>query len=169
MRILFINDNLPYPPIAGDKIRVYNLIRRVARHHEVSLAALVGTYEDVEAVEHLREFCFRVETGIKRPRHRLKHLPGLLRYLVAGIPLEFSVQYSKKLATKIRELTSQVDFDIVQFEHSHMALTCPVFSQVSDTNGFFPYIMSFFSSSDRSLESVLRLRPDCVPGYIVGK
>jgi glycosyltransferase involved in cell wall biosynthesis len=121
MRILFINDNLPYPPIAGDKIHVYNLIRRIARHHEVSLAALVGTYEDVEAVEHLREFCFRVETGIKRPRHRLKHLPGLLRYLVAGIPLEFSVQYSKKLATKIRELTSQVDFDIVQFEHSHMA------------------------------------------------
>jgi len=121
MRILFINDSLPYPPIAGDKIRVYNLIRRVARHHEVSLAALVGTNENAEAVEHMREFCFRVETGIKRPRHRLKHLPGLLRYLMAGIPLEFSVRYSKKLATKIRELTSQVDFDIVQVEHSHMA------------------------------------------------
>jgi sugar transferase (PEP-CTERM/EpsH1 system associated) len=121
MRILFINDSLPCPPIAGDKIRVYNLIRRIARHHEVSLAALVGPDQDVEAVEHMREFCFRVETGVKRPRQRMKHLPGLLRYLVAGIPLEFSVQYSRELAAKIRELTSQVDFDIVHVEQSHIA------------------------------------------------
>lgn len=121
MHILFINNNLPYPPIAGDKIRVYNLIRRIARHHEVSLAAPVSTSDDIKAVEHMREFCFRVETGIKSPRHRLKHLPGLLRYLIAGKPLEFLVQYSRELATKIQEIASNMEFDIVHVEQSCMA------------------------------------------------
>ncbi len=121
MRILYVTDCLPYPLISGDRIRVYNLIRRVARYHEVSLAAPAGIAVDIEAVEHLHEFCSRVETGIKRPRHRLKHLPGILRYLIAGMPLEFSVQYSRELAAKLRDLTSQVDFDIVHVEESRMA------------------------------------------------
>jgi sugar transferase (PEP-CTERM/EpsH1 system associated) len=121
MRILFINDNLPYPPISGDQIRVYNLIRRIARHHEVVLAAVVGPDENDKAAEHMREFCFRVETGIKRPRHQVTYLPGFLRSLIAGIPLEFSVQYSRELATKIRDIASKMEFDIVHVEQSLMA------------------------------------------------
>ncbi len=122
MRILFINDSLPYPPIAGDKIRVYNMVRRLAEHHEVWLAILVDPDQDVKAVEHMREFCFWVEIGVKHPCHKLKHLPGLMRYLAAGKPLELSVEYSKELATRIRELTSEVDFDIVHIETSRMAV-----------------------------------------------
>ena len=54
--------------------------------------------------------------------HPLVHLPGLPRYALAGRPLELRFEYSKELADRIRHLVSTVGFDVVQIEHSFMAL-----------------------------------------------
>jgi hypothetical protein len=121
MRILIVTDYLPYPLIAGDRLRVYNLLRRISKKHEVSLAAALTTPEESESVKHLQNFCDAVETSYVRRRHRLNHLPGLVRYALAGKPLELKFVYSKELANKITTLFSKRDFDIVQIEHSRMA------------------------------------------------
>jgi glycosyltransferase involved in cell wall biosynthesis len=52
----------------------------------------------------------------------MEHLPGLVRYALAGLPLELRFYYSSELVQKLRCLASTVGFDIVQIEHSHMAL-----------------------------------------------
>ena len=62
MQILMIADYLPYPLIGGDRIRIYNLLRRVASRHEVSLLSFLEKPEDVEGVPHLKQLCARVET-----------------------------------------------------------------------------------------------------------
>lgn len=122
MRILVITDTLPYPPISGGAVRIYNLLRRIARQHEVWLATLQYTSDEAEAVAHMQQFCHQVETVNRRRRHPLAHLPGLLRYALAGKPLELKFEHSEELAHKIRHLASMVNFDVVQIEHSHMAL-----------------------------------------------
>lgn len=53
MRILIISDYVPYPLIGGDRIRIYNLLRRVASRDEVSLASFLETPDDAEGVPHL--------------------------------------------------------------------------------------------------------------------
>jgi glycosyltransferase involved in cell wall biosynthesis len=122
MRILVIADYLPYPLIGGDRIRIYNLMRRIAGRHEVALTATLEKPEDAEGVPHLRQFCSRVEVAGFQQRGRLAKIPGLLRYALEGKPPELSLLYSNELVRKIRMLAAAMDFDIVQIEHSHMAL-----------------------------------------------
>lgn len=122
MRILIIADRIPYPIVSGDRVRTYNLFRRIARQHQVWLAGLVDTTDGAEGVSHMQEFCYRVEAANLRRRHPLAHLPGLLRYALAGKPLELKFQHSEELVHQIRHLVSTVDFDVVQIETSHMAL-----------------------------------------------
>jgi sugar transferase (PEP-CTERM/EpsH1 system associated) len=122
MRILIITNMIPYPPVSGAQVRIYNLLRRIAERHQVWLATHLHTPDEAEGVSHLQEFCHHVATGILRRRHPIAHLPGLLRYAVAGKPLELKFKHSEELACKIRHLFSEVDFDIVQIEESCMAL-----------------------------------------------
>ena len=122
MRILFITDYLPYPPISGDLIRVYNLVRRIAKQHEVSLVAVLWSPGDAESLSHLRGFCHRVETGSLRWQHPLAYLPDLVRYAMAGKPFELRFLYSKELANTIKEMASSEDFDVAHIEQSRMAL-----------------------------------------------
>lgn len=122
MRILMIADYLPYPLVGGDRIRIYNLLRRVARHHEVSLAAFSGTLQDVEGVPHLQQLCAKVATVSLQRHSKLARIPGLLLYGLQGKPPELKFLYSEALVRKIRQLISIMDFDIVQIEHSRMGL-----------------------------------------------
>jgi sugar transferase (PEP-CTERM/EpsH1 system associated) len=122
MRILIITDYLPYPLFSGDVIRVYNLVRRIARQHQVWLAAPLHAPDEADGLSHLREFCCGVETINLRRRPRLMRLPRLLRYTLAGKPFQLEFLYCRELVNKIRQLVSTVDFDIVQIEQSRMAL-----------------------------------------------
>lgn len=116
MRVLMIVDYLPYPPISGGRIRVYNLLRQVARFHAVSLAGFLEKPEDAEGLPHLRELCERVETASFRQRSRLAKVPGLLRFALEGKPPELNLLYSEELVEKINQLVSSLDFDLIQIE-----------------------------------------------------
>ena len=122
MRILWIADYLPYPLISGDRIRIFNLLKRVAKQHEVYLAAMLEKPEDIEGVECLSQFCARVETANFQQHSRLEKLPGLIGYALAGKPPELRLLYSEELVEKIKNLATVIDFDIVQIEHARMGL-----------------------------------------------
>jgi polysaccharide biosynthesis protein PslH len=139
MRILVIADYLPYPLVGGDRIRIYNLLRRVASRHEVSLAAFLEKPEDAEGIHHLQEFCTRVETASFQRRSRLAKIPGLLHYAITGKPPELKLLHSEELVSKIRQLVSTMDFDIVQIEHSRMGL----YLETLPSNSRFKSILMF--------------------------
>ena len=122
MRILVIADYLPYPHISGDRIRIFNLLKRAASRHEIYLAAMLEKPEDIEGVSTLSQFCARVETANFEQRSRLEKLPGLLGYALSGKPPELKLLYSSELVEKIKQLTAKIEFDIVQIEHARMGL-----------------------------------------------
>ena len=60
MKILFLSSWFPYPPINGAKIRIYNLIRQLAKNHQVSLISQVRTLDEAEVqdnIAHLEKYC----------------------------------------------------------------------------------------------------------------
>jgi sugar transferase (PEP-CTERM/EpsH1 system associated) len=116
MRILMIASQVPYPQVSGGRTRIYNLLRRVASRHEVSLAALLESPEDAEGVSHLRQFCARVETASLDRRSRLAKAPGMVRYALEGKPPELRLVHSEELVGKIGQLVSMIHFDIIQIE-----------------------------------------------------
>ena len=123
MRVLMICHYVPYPQMTGGRIRIYNLLRRVANRHDVSLAALLETPDDAQGLSHLRQFCARVETATlpAHQRSRLAKATGMLRYILNGRPPDLMLLHSEELVAKIRQLFSTIEFDIVQIE-SLMAL-----------------------------------------------
>jgi polysaccharide biosynthesis protein PslH len=122
MRILFITDSVPYPALSGNQLRVYNLCRRIARECELWLAVPLSRTEDDDGVSHMRDICHEVVTATRRRQSKLQHIPGLIRYALAGKPLEYKFEHCEELMRKIRSLVSKVDFDIVHIEPSYMAL-----------------------------------------------
>lgn len=121
MRILYITNYIPYPPKSGDRIRVYNLLLRVAKVHQVILAAPLQMEDEREALPFLREFCEHIITGKLSRQHPMAHLPGLFRFALDGKPLELKFDYSKELENKIKQFIRNEKLDIVQIEHSRMA------------------------------------------------
>lgn len=133
MRILIITDSLPYPLLSGDRIRMYHLIRRLERKHEVFLATLLEPDDQLTDIEHMRRYCKEIITARLRPRGALQHLPGLLRYTLLARPPELYFQEARTMQRKLANLCALQSFDIVHVAHSHMALyaadlprkTCP--------------------------------------------
>ncbi len=62
MRVLWISPKLPFPPESGDKLRQFNLIKRLSQRTEISLAAFVIKREEEEYASYMRQYCSRVRT-----------------------------------------------------------------------------------------------------------
>lgn len=58
MRILFLSRWFPHPPNNGSKLRIYNLIKGLSKHHEVSLLSFADQITDIAA---MRNFCTEVQ------------------------------------------------------------------------------------------------------------
>jgi polysaccharide biosynthesis protein PslH len=132
MRILFITDRIPYPAVSGNLQRTYHLIRRFARDHELWLAAPLNSEEEARGAEHMRDFCHQVVTGTRRRGHPIRHLPGVLRYLWQGKPLEYLFEHCEELFQKIRQLTETTHFDRIHIEPSYMGLYLEAISPKTD-------------------------------------
>ncbi|RIK54550.1 MAG: hypothetical protein DCC59_03685 [Chloroflexi bacterium] len=121
MRILLISNTFPYPPNSGFPLRVYNLLYRIAREHEVWLASFTAGHEKPADIEHMREICREVVTVPFSRQGALSNLPQAARYFFKGIPPTLRAYESRQLLEKILDLISRVDFDIIQIEDSHMS------------------------------------------------
>lgn len=121
MNILVITNTTPYPTISGGRLRVYNLLKRIAQHHQVWLASHLHSHDEQVDFNTLGTFCQEVVTGTLQRQSPVAHIPGLLRYALKGIPPELKFLYSEELASKIQRLIQQVPFDLIQIEESALA------------------------------------------------
>jgi sugar transferase (PEP-CTERM/EpsH1 system associated) len=120
MRILTILDRIPYPVVAGAPLRIYNLLRRIAVNHEVSLISFSEPGDHSADVMHLRELCKQVET-VEQKTYKAYEKPGqCISYLLQGKPPELRFSCSDEFERKLHRLITQNDFDVVQIEHSYM-------------------------------------------------
>jgi len=56
LRILFLSAWFPYPPDNGSKLRIFNLVRSLAHHHEITLVSFEEKVPN-EPVQVLEEIC----------------------------------------------------------------------------------------------------------------
>ena len=62
MKVLFLSQRVPFPPNRGDKITTWRLLERMARHHDVTVAAFAHDQADEEGARLLAEQGFEVHT-----------------------------------------------------------------------------------------------------------
>ena len=61
MKILMLTPYLPYPPSSGGQVRSYNLIKNLAKEHQITLFSLIKHNSELEYVKELEKFCTKVK------------------------------------------------------------------------------------------------------------
>lgn len=121
MRILLLSNDVPYPPNSGFRLRLYNLLYRIAKEHDVWVVAFASVDEKPIDLGHLSEICREVVVVPFVTQGALSNPWRAMRYLLRGIPPDLRMYDSKEFADKILALISRIDFDIIQIEDSHMS------------------------------------------------
>lgn len=117
MNILFLCHRVPYPPKRGGKIRPFNMIRHLARSHEVAVATLVRSAQEESDAEQLRSYCDELYVGRISPFEAWARF-GL--YGLMGRPATFGYFHSPVLYRKVRRLLAVRKFDAILVHCSSM-------------------------------------------------
>jgi len=115
MKLLFLTARMPYPPVRGDALVPFHRLKRLSRHHEITLLTFYQSDEELRHVQKLEPYCARIVT--------VKHSPvkGILAMLSHGLfsRLPFQVLYyqSRSYREALQRLLEEHEFDLV---HVHM-------------------------------------------------
>jgi sugar transferase (PEP-CTERM/EpsH1 system associated) len=110
MKILFVCHRLPYPPNRGGKIRPFNMIRHLSKKHQVVVASLAHTEEELKAGSALKEHCDKVLAEV---------VPNSIRWaragqaLVTNCPSSVAYFWSPELRRRIEGAALRFHFDAV--------------------------------------------------------
>ncbi|MCL4706844.1 glycosyltransferase [bacterium] len=114
MKILLITPRVPYPPYRGDKLKIFNLIKRLSQRHEIHLICFAQTRQDLENLQHLGTYCRHID-HVKLPvwLSLLKCFAGLF----TPIPLQVQYFKSRRMQNLIDQACRQHQFDVI---HTHL-------------------------------------------------
>jgi polysaccharide biosynthesis protein PslH len=120
MRLLFLTQVLPYPPDSGPKIKTHNVLRFLARHHEVHLVSFVRSAQEEQGARFLEGICASV-TLVSLRRSRLADIAYLVASLGSGRPFLVERDRSAAMRAAVSDLLVRYSFDAVHADQLTMA------------------------------------------------
>lgn len=114
MRILIVSRNVPYPLLSGEKVRVFNLLKRLSARHQVTLLTPLIKSGDEALLRELKPICAEVY-GVPSPSSRLPlsvHVAGLF----SRAPYYSVVMPPPGLRAQLSALLARGGYDVVQVE-----------------------------------------------------
>jgi sugar transferase (PEP-CTERM/EpsH1 system associated) len=118
LKILFLANRIPYPPYRGDKLKIYNLAKRLTGKHELVLLTFTQTEED-------KTYRFELEKIFSEVH--LVHLPkwrsalNCLQGFVSDTPFQVLYFNSEEMKQKLGFLLEIHQFDAVHVQHLRMS------------------------------------------------
>ena len=115
LHVLVLDEGLPYPPDAGKRIRTWNLLRRLAQRHTISL--LCYGEPDDPSVGVLEQAGIRVHLVAPPAGMRGSHLYlRLFANLFSRYPYSVVKHFSKEFQSRVHELVAVEKIDLVHCE-----------------------------------------------------
>jgi glycosyltransferase involved in cell wall biosynthesis len=137
MKVLFLSTWFPYPPNQGSKIRAYYLLKALAAKHEVALLAFEDVDLDPAWVEHIRQFCSRVEIVRRKPFAAPKGKTWL--GWLSPLPSAVVAIHSPEMAERVDQVSRSWKPDVIvalTFVTAPYALAVPEAYKVLDIDNF---------------------------------
>jgi sugar transferase (PEP-CTERM/EpsH1 system associated) len=118
LKILFLANRVPYPPYRGDKLKIYNLARRLKDRHELHLLTFAQSKEDLGYKEELEKI-FKVVHFIYLPKWKsaLKCLAGV----ASSKPLQVLYFQSAEMQRELDRMIQEHHYDAVHVQHLRMS------------------------------------------------
>lgn len=118
MKLLFLANRIPYPPYRGDKLKIFNLARRLSQRHTLILLCFTETESDKQYEGELKKVFTEVH---------LVHLPKRQSVMngISGLwdATPFQVLYfrSPQMQKAVDGLLQKHKFDAVHVQHLRMS------------------------------------------------
>jgi len=129
MRILFLSRWFPYPIDNGSKIRIYNLLKGLAQHHDITLLTFTRNEDFQIYLPNLGSFCRKVKVAPWK-----KFNPNSQRAIMGYFsmrPRSIVDSYSPVMHQMIKtELANGEDYDLLIASERTMAAYVPTFTPV---------------------------------------
>jgi len=122
MKILMLTPYLPYPLWSGGQIRTYNLLKNLAKKHEITLFSFIRDEIEIRYKSELLKFCKRVETFKRRPAWSLKNI---LLSAFTPFPFLVSIYYSRTLQRAIASELQDNHYDLIHAETFYVMPNIP--------------------------------------------
>lgn len=123
LKLLWIARTCPFPANDGEKLRVYNLLKNLARTHEITLVYRQIEPEESSGAEELGRFCKAVHgVPVGRPRGVLGRLRWAMPFVFSPYPISLCTVFFKPILLVLQDLVRTEQFDIVQVEHSSLTI-----------------------------------------------
>jgi len=118
MRVLFLSAWYPYPPDNGSKARIFNLLRQLSAHHEVTLLCFADREDRPEDESPLGDVCQRI-LAIPRPAYNAMGPKAVLGYL-GPIPRHLVTGHSPEMARAVSMELSNTPYDVLVVSQRRM-------------------------------------------------
>ncbi len=119
MKVLLISPYIPYPPITGGKVRVYNFLKKLSQNHEIVLICLLKNTEEFKDVKVLEKQGFKIYPVLRRKAWSVQNLFRTLftKYSFLTVVNNFS----KETEDLILEVIKKEKPDLIHLETFYMA------------------------------------------------
>ncbi|MFH0777924.1 MAG: glycosyltransferase, partial [Candidatus Eisenbacteria bacterium] len=121
MRVLVLDEWLPYPLISGKRLRSYHLLTRAVRRHDITYLCFEDPAGEPEAKAHLEALGFRLVTLKRRDpfssASRLLYRAGV--NLLSPRPLVMRKHFRRDFADRFLTLLNAEAFDLIHCEWTH--------------------------------------------------
>lgn len=154
MKILFLSRWFPWPMNNGSKIRIYNLLRGLSQHHDVTLLSFADQPEVNPEAPEVREICSNIKVVPWR-----EFDPNTLRARFAILnpkPRSVVDTFSPEMANVITDTLNQQRFDLVIASQLQMAAYYPYFKNIPAL--FEEIEIGLFHDQAFSVDETIRLR-----------
>lgn len=155
MKILFLSRWFPYPTNNGSKLRIYNLLRGLSKHHDVTLLSFADQPDVNPEAPEVRSICSGVQVIPWR-----EFDPNSTRAKLGFLslkPRSIIDTFSPEMAQAITQTLSKQKYDVVIASQLQMAAYYPYFQNIP---ALFEEIEIglIYGQANTSVDKVQRLR-----------
>jgi glycosyltransferase involved in cell wall biosynthesis len=108
-KILLLTSRLPYPPIGGDKLKNFNLIKILSKYYKVYVIVITDEILDKESEEFLKNYTYYYKIFT---RSKFMYLLSLGKSFFNNKPLQVNYYYFKDIKKYIIDLIQKEKIDI---------------------------------------------------------
>jgi len=109
---------LPYPLLSGGQIRTYNLLKKLAAKHEITLFALIKENSERQYIPELEKYCAKVRV-FKRSKQPFT-LGNIFRTLFSSFPFLVIRNYVPETTKAILHELASSHYDLIHAETFYM-------------------------------------------------
>lgn len=124
MNILFLTSRMPFPPVGGDRVRSFQLLRHLSQRHTITLVTFVENEEQLQAAAAYSDLYHRLVTV---PLSRAHSYFNTMLGLASTEPLQAHYYHTPRMHAVLKEEFARNRYDVALV---HMIRMCPYLDDI---------------------------------------